>query len=141
MINLANCQLIICLKKLSAVSCYSLFPLLFENQEYMIKVMLLLTYATLMWVGCTSHFAANSDLEGKKVNRSGSTVKKNVIIGWIGLSYLLGIAVIELWSQVFHHHVFGDRLPFLPLIMVSFYCGLGMMYSWVWQLVHIVRHT
>jgi hypothetical protein len=25
--------------------------------------------------------------------------------------------------------------------MVSFYCGLGMMYSWVWQLVHIVRHT
>ncbi|CAD6211410.1 unnamed protein product [Miscanthus lutarioriparius] len=77
---------------LSIVSCYSLFPLLFENQEYMIKVMLLLTYATLMWVGCTSHFAANSDLEGKKVNRSGSTVKKNGIIGWIGLSYLLGIA-------------------------------------------------
>ncbi|XP_066328257.1 dolichyl pyrophosphate Glc1Man9GlcNAc2 alpha-1,3-glucosyltransferase-like [Miscanthus floridulus] len=126
---------------LSIVSCYSLFPLLFENQEYLIKVMLLLTYVALMWVGFTSHFAANSDLEGKKVNRSGSTVKKNVIIGWIGLSYLLGIAVIELWSQVFHHHVFGDRLPFLPLIMVSFYCGLGMMYSWVWQLVHIVRHT
>jgi len=107
----------------------------------MIKVMLLLTYATLMWVGCTSHFAANSDLEGKKVNRSGSTVKKNGIIGWIGLSYLLGIVGIELWSQLFHHHVFGDRLPFLPLIMVSFYCGLGMMYSWVWQLVCIVRHT
>jgi len=80
----------------------------------MIKVMLLLTYATLMWVGCTSHFAANSDLEGKKVNRSGSTVKKNGIIGWIGLSYLLGIVGIELWSQLFHHHVFGDRLPFLP---------------------------
>ena len=118
----------------------TLFPLLFENQEYMIKVMLLLTYATLMWVGYTSHFAANSDLEGKKVNRSGSTVKKNGIIGWIGLSYLLGIVGIELWSQLFHRHVFGDRLPFLPLIMVSFYCGLGMMYSWVLQLVCIVRH-
>ena len=126
---------------MSAVSCYSLFPLLFEKQEYLIKVMLLLTYAALMWVGFTSHFAANSDQEGKKVNRSGSTVKKNGFIGWIGLSYLLGIAAIELWSRVLHHHVFGDRLPFLPLIMVSFYCGVGMMYSWMWQLIYIVRHT
>jgi hypothetical protein len=37
--------------------------------------------------------------------------------------YLSGISAIEIWSQFFHHHVFGDRLPFLPLIMVSFYSG------------------
>ncbi|WVZ74532.1 hypothetical protein U9M48_022703 [Paspalum notatum var. saurae] len=126
---------------LSIVSCYSLFPLLFESQEYLIKVLLLLIYAALMWVGFTSHFAANSNQEGKKVNRPGSTVKKNGFIGWVGLSYLLGIAAIELWSRVFHNHVFSDRLPFLPLIMVSLYCGAGMMYSWMWQLVCIVRHT
>ncbi|KAL6634932.1 hypothetical protein ACP70R_027603 [Stipagrostis hirtigluma subsp. patula] len=126
---------------LAIVSCYSLFPLLFEKQEYPIKALLLLTYATLMWVGFSSHFSANSAQEGKKINKSGSSVKKNGFVGWIGLSYLLGIAIIELWSQAFHHHVLGDRLPFLPLIMVSFYCGIGMIYSWMWQLVWIVRHT
>lgn len=126
---------------LSIVSCYSLFPLLFENQEYPIKVLLLLTYATLIWVGFSSHFAANSAQEGKKVNGSGRTVKKNGFIGWIGLSYFLGMVAIELWSQVFHHHVFGDGLPFLPLMMVSVYCGVGMMYSWMWQLAWIVRFT
>lgn len=126
---------------LSIVSCYSLFPLLFENQEYPIKVLLLLTYATLIWVGFSSHFAANSAQKGKKVNGSGRTVKKNGFIGWIGLSYFLGMVAIELWSQVFHHHVFGDGLPFLPLMMVSVYCGVGMMYSWMWQLAWIVRFT
>jgi alpha-1,3-glucosyltransferase len=25
--------------------------------------------------------------------------------------------------------------------MVSFYCGVGMIYSWMWQLMYIVRHT
>uniref|UniRef100_A0A0A9F4X4 Dolichyl glycosyltransferase, putative n=1 Tax=Arundo donax TaxID=35708 RepID=A0A0A9F4X4_ARUDO len=94
-----------------------------------------------MWVGFSSHFAVNSAHDGKKINQSSSTVKKNGFIGWISLSYLLGIAAIELWSQVFHHYVFGDRLPFLPLIMVSFYSVIGMMYSWMWQLVWIVRHT
>ncbi|CAN6274883.1 unnamed protein product [Urochloa humidicola] len=126
---------------LSIGSCYSLFPLLFESQEYLIKVTLLLTYAAFMWVGFTSHFAANSGQEGKKVNQSDNTVKKNGFIGWIGISYLLGIVAIELWSRVFHHHVFDDRLPFLPLIMVSSYSSVGMMYSWMWQLVYIVRHT
>jgi alpha-1,3-glucosyltransferase len=123
-----------------AVSCYSLFPLLFENQEYPIKVLLLLTYGALMWVGFSSHFAANSAGEGKKVNGSGNLVKKK-FTGWISSGYLLGMLAIELWSRVFHHHVFGDRLPFLPLMMVSVYCGVGMMYSWMWQLSWIVRHT
>ncbi|XP_006647705.2 probable dolichyl pyrophosphate Glc1Man9GlcNAc2 alpha-1,3-glucosyltransferase [Oryza brachyantha] len=126
---------------LSIVSCYSLFPLLFENQEYPIKVLLLLTYATLMWVGFSSHFAANSAQEGKNVNEPGSISKKNSFVGWISCSYLLGILAIELWSQVFHHYVFGNRFPFLPLMMASIYSGVGMMYSWMWQLAWIARHT
>jgi alpha-1,3-glucosyltransferase len=114
--------------------------LLFENQEYPIKVLLLLTYGVLMWVGFLSHFAENSARDGKKVNGSGSLVKKK-FIGWISLGYLLGMFAIELWSRVFHHYVFGNRLPFLPLMMVSVYCAVGMMYSWMWQLSWIVRYT
>ncbi|KAM3242952.1 hypothetical protein ACQJBY_055130 [Aegilops geniculata] len=125
---------------LSIVSCYSLFPLLFEDQEYPIKVLLLLTYGALMWVGFSSHFAANPAPGGKKLDASDSIVEKK-FTGWISLGYLLGMFAIEFWSRLFHHHVFGDRLPFLPLMIVSVYCGIGMMYSWIWQLSWIIRHT
>ncbi|KAF7079861.1 hypothetical protein CFC21_084034 [Triticum aestivum] len=125
---------------LSIVSCYSLFPLLFEDQEYPIKVLLLLTYSALMWVGFSTHFAANPAPGGKKLDASDSIVEKK-FTGWISLGYLLGMFAIEFWSRLFHHHVFGDRLPFLPLMMVSVYCGVGMMYSWIWQLSWIIRHT
>jgi alpha-1,3-glucosyltransferase len=94
-----------------------------------------------MWVGFSSHFPGNSTHEGNKVNRSRNMVKENNHIGWIGLIYLSGFAAIGTWSQFFYHHVFGDRLAFLPLIVVSFYSGLGIMYSWIWQLVWIVKHT
>lgn len=123
-----------------AVSCYSLFPLLFEDQEYPIKVLLLLTYGALTWVGFSTHFAANPAPGGKKLDASDSIVKKK-FTGWISLGYLLGMFAIEFWSRLFHHNVFGDRLPFLPLMMVSVYCGVGMMYSWIWQLSWIIRHT
>ncbi|KAL2514044.1 putative dolichyl pyrophosphate Glc1Man9GlcNAc2 alpha-1 [Forsythia ovata] len=46
---------------LSIVSCYSLFPLLFEAQEYPIKVSLLLLHAVLMWFGFSSHFSKSKD--------------------------------------------------------------------------------
>ncbi|PSS11865.1 Dolichyl pyrophosphate Glc1Man9GlcNAc2 alpha-1,3-glucosyltransferase [Actinidia chinensis var. chinensis] len=42
---------------LSIVSCYSLFPLLFEAQEYPIKVLLLLLHSILMWFGFSSQFS------------------------------------------------------------------------------------
>uniref|UniRef100_A0A453PAU6 Alpha-1,3-glucosyltransferase n=1 Tax=Aegilops tauschii subsp. strangulata TaxID=200361 RepID=A0A453PAU6_AEGTS len=125
---------------LFAVSCYSLFPLLFEDQEYPIKVLLLLTYGALMWVGFSSHFAANPAPGGEKLDASDNIVEKK-LTGWISLGYLLGMFAIEFWSRLFHHHVYGDRLPFLPLMIVSVYCGIGMMYSWIWQLSWIIRHT
>jgi hypothetical protein len=85
-----------------------------------IKVLFLLTHATLMWVGFSSHFPGNSTHEGNKVNRSRNMVKENNHIGWIGLIYLSGFAAIGTWSQFFYHHVFGDRLAFLPLIGCHF---------------------
>ncbi|KAJ0666883.1 putative dolichyl-P-Glc:Glc(1)Man(9)GlcNAc(2)-PP-dolichol alpha-1,3-glucosyltransferase [Helianthus annuus] len=110
---------------LSIVSVYSLFPLLYEAQEYPIKVTLLLLHVALMWFGFS---------ESGSVSKNGGLVNR-----WIVRMYLVGFVVVEAWGQFLHPLVFGDRFPFLPLMMISFYCALGMMYSWIWQLRCIVR--
>ncbi|EPS59321.1 hypothetical protein M569_15487, partial [Genlisea aurea] len=114
---------------LSIVSCYSLFPLLFEAQEYPIKVVLLLLHAAVMYLGFSYHFSRTT--RDKKLETS------QFCISWIGKLYLFGLLVVEIWSQFLHQMFFGDRLPFLPLMIISLYCGLGVMYSWFWQLRQI----
>ncbi|KAI3758504.1 hypothetical protein L6452_06069 [Arctium lappa] len=117
---------------LSIVSSYSLFPLLYEAQEYPIKVVLLLLHIALMWYGFSSQFS-------ERIESGKSTASVSIVTGWMEKSYLLGFVVVEIWGQFLHPFLLGDKLPFLPLMMMSFYCALGMMYSWIWQLRCIVR--
>ncbi|KAL3516794.1 hypothetical protein ACH5RR_023696 [Cinchona calisaya] len=127
---------------LSIVSCYSLFPLLYEAQEYPLKVLLLLLHAVLMWFGFSSYFGATSASEPGEGDKSSSRdVVKNAdfVIGCFGKSYLLGLLVVEIWGQFLHPVVLRDKLPFLPLMMISIYCAFGMMYSWIWQLRWIIK--
>ncbi|KAJ8573422.1 hypothetical protein K7X08_009933 [Anisodus acutangulus] len=123
---------------LSIVSCYSLFPLLFEAQEYPIKVLLLLLHASLMWSGFFSHFSANASTKaaGSEQTRYDKT---RFIVGWFGKLYLLGLLAVEIYGQFVHPILFAERLPFLPLMLISIYCAFGMMYSWIWQLRRIIK--
>lgn len=134
----------------SIVSCYSLFPLLYEAQEYPIKVLFLLLHSAFMWFGFSSHFsqitAAKARTPGqKRVGKFGLkessgivTNSEGFVIGWIGKIYLMGLLVVEIWGQFLHPVLLSNRLPFLPLMVVSIYCALGMMYSWIWQLRRII---
>ncbi|OVA12716.1 Glycosyl transferase [Macleaya cordata] len=138
---------------LSIVSCYSMFPLLFEAKEYPIKVLLLLLHSLLMWSGFTSQFNKNSSSKTKAepVQRGKSDAKMAkgrktdedggvFVVGWFGTSYLLGLLGIEIWGQFLQPYLLGgEKLPFLPLMLVSIYCGLGMVYSWFWQLRWIIK--
>ncbi|XP_071692884.1 dolichyl pyrophosphate Glc1Man9GlcNAc2 alpha-1,3-glucosyltransferase-like [Rutidosis leptorrhynchoides] len=121
---------------LSIVSIYSLSPLLYEAQEYPIKVALLVLYAALMWFGFSSYFLSTSESITRRdsVSQKGGFVFKRV-----EKMYLVGFVVVEVWGQFLHPSILGCRLPFLPLMLVSFYCALGMMYSWIWQLRYIIR--
>lgn len=132
---------------LSTVGCYSLFPLLFEAQEYPIKLTLLLLHCLLMWYGFSSLFSEvalpkspNSDeyLE-KKTAELISDEETGLEIGWIGWCYLLGLAAIEVCSQFLHPLILGDKFPFLPLMSISVYCAFGITYSWLWQLRCIIK--
>lgn len=110
---------------LSIVSCYSLFPLLFEANEYPVKVLLLLLHSILMWFGFSS---IRGDLGSREL-----------VIGRVGKSYLMGIFAVEIWGQFLHPCLLGKRLPFLPLMMISLYCAFGIIYSWIWQLRRILN--
>ncbi|KAH0462529.1 hypothetical protein IEQ34_010104 [Dendrobium chrysotoxum] len=126
---------------LSIVSCYSMFPLLFEPQEYPIKVLLLAIYSVLMWVGFSSLFSNSKPPKPameKKVERSGNG---SGLVGPVSSCYLLGLVGVEIWGQFLHPYIFGSRFHFLPLMLISFYCAIGMMYSWAWQLKQIIRNT
>lgn len=59
-------------------------------------------------------------------------------LGWVAKTYLFGILAVEIWNQVLHPRILGDKFPFLPLMLISIYCALGIMYSWIWQLKRII---
>ncbi|XP_028790961.1 probable dolichyl pyrophosphate Glc1Man9GlcNAc2 alpha-1,3-glucosyltransferase [Neltuma alba] len=138
-------------------SCYSLFPLLFEAQEYPIKVLLLLLCTILMWLEFSELFCHACDSEalraqavhtkkrdyhyGSRNDPSLAKEKKVSLVGWIGKSYLVGLVIVEIWGQFLHPLVLGDKLPFLPLMLVSIYCAFGIIYSWIWQLQSIVKSS
>ncbi|XP_059433025.1 probable dolichyl pyrophosphate Glc1Man9GlcNAc2 alpha-1,3-glucosyltransferase [Corylus avellana] len=132
---------------LSIVSCYSLFPLLFEAQEYPIKVLLLLLHSIIMWLAFSAQFTKEETAPiKKKVDQlekrsSNATAKRGegFVIGGVEKSYLVGLLAVEIWGQLLHPLLFGDKLSFVPLMLISIYSGLGIMYSWIWQLRWIIR--
>ncbi|KAL5713417.1 dolichyl-P-Glc:Glc1Man9GlcNAc2-PP-dolichol alpha-1,3-glucosyltransferase [Ranunculus cassubicifolius] len=136
---------------LSIVSCYSMFPLLFEAKEYPIKVLLLILHSLLMWAGFASLFGKNTPpktLTSKKMKvkisrgkSSDAGVEGGTVIGWVELGYLVGLVGVELWGLILHRYLLGNRLPFLPLMLVSVYCSVGIMYSWLWQLKCIIKSS
>ncbi|XP_065847505.1 dolichyl pyrophosphate Glc1Man9GlcNAc2 alpha-1,3-glucosyltransferase [Euphorbia lathyris] len=131
---------------LSIASCYSLFPLIYEAQEYPIKVMLLLLYSILTWLSFSAQFTKNAATAmsvsskkggGKKLDLRGSSN----LIGWVGKCYIFGIVAVEIWGQFLHPYLLGDKLPFVPLLLVSIFCALEIMYSWIWQLRWILLYS
>ncbi|XP_050385010.1 probable dolichyl pyrophosphate Glc1Man9GlcNAc2 alpha-1,3-glucosyltransferase [Argentina anserina] len=133
---------------LSIVSCYSLFPLLFEPQEYPIKVLLLLLHSVLMWLAFSAQFTKDKTLEMAPSgtnkdshlgsNRSVAAARGGFVIGWELWSYLVGLLLVEICGQFLHPIFLGDKLPFLPLMLISVYCSIGVMYSFLWQLKRIL---
>ena len=77
--------------------------------------------------------------KGDERSHSSAVVRNaDFVIGWFGKSYLMGIVVVDICGQFLHPVVLGNKLPFLPLMMISIYSGFGMMYSWIWQLKWII---
>lgn len=47
------------------------------------------------------------------------------------MAYLLGLVGIQMYTSTMHPVLFGaNRLEFLPLLLTSVYCAMGIMYGW-----------
>lgn len=98
---------------LSFVGGYSLFPLLFNPELTTIKVFFLISFVVLFYI--------ISEKSNIKID-----LKSYEII------YLFGFAFV-FWYEQHLQFIFGldQRLPFLPLLIVSVYCSAGVTYFWL----------
>lgn len=47
------------------------------------------------------------------------------------VAYLWGLLPLELYCSVLHSAALGRQLPFLPLMLTSVYCALGVAWAWL----------
>ncbi|XP_028405571.1 probable dolichyl pyrophosphate Glc1Man9GlcNAc2 alpha-1,3-glucosyltransferase isoform X2 [Dendronephthya gigantea] len=98
----------------------SLFPLLFQRPETPIKVILMLLYTSLTFWAVTKVFCSS----GNKPNQH--------VLRWYENIYLFGLIPLEIYNLLIHSALgFDLTLPFLPLLLTSVYCSVGILWSWL----------
>ncbi|XP_013790813.1 probable dolichyl pyrophosphate Glc1Man9GlcNAc2 alpha-1,3-glucosyltransferase [Limulus polyphemus] len=105
---------------LTPVALFSLFPLLHEEAETPGKILLLLMYSVYNFRSLTRYF------------RNQWPVLKPALLKKFEAVYLLGLVFLQLYCSFGHTFLGLDkRLPFLPLLLISTYCALGILYAWL----------
>ncbi|XP_056386057.1 probable dolichyl pyrophosphate Glc1Man9GlcNAc2 alpha-1,3-glucosyltransferase [Hyla sarda] len=100
---------------LTTVGHFSLFPLLFTPQELPIKILLMAIFTVFSFSSLKALFRK----EGKLLN----CVEALYVFGLVPLGLLCEVIYpLTPWQQ---------RLPFIPLLLTSVYCALGIAYSWI----------
>ncbi|KAM4620943.1 dolichyl pyrophosphate Glc1Man9GlcNAc2 alpha-1,3-glucosyltransferase [Polymixia lowei] len=104
---------------------YSLFPLLFTPAELPIKVLLMLTFTLYSFTALRRLFSGQGSL-----------------LHPLEAVYLLGLVAVEILCEIVYPLSPWQRtLPFLPLLVTSVYCALGVSYSFVRLYAVLLRRT
>lgn len=102
---------------LSIVSHFSLFPLLFKSNLAIIKISLLLTYVLLHFNG---------------IRHLWPSMHRRHILPSHELIYSFGLNALLVYEFILQYVLNFDRkLPFLPLLLTSVYCSIGIIYFWL----------
>ncbi|KAK6975359.1 glycosyl transferase [Biomphalaria glabrata] len=111
---------------LSTVGYYSLFPLLFTPLENMLKVLALIQSSIFS-------FWAFSFIYSEKSRKDDTPILLQLPLLNLSESvFILGLIPLGLFNSLgFWLLNIGERLPFLPLLLTSVYCSLGIVYSWL----------
>uniref|UniRef100_A0A182XXK7 dolichyl-P-Glc:Glc1Man9GlcNAc2-PP-dolichol alpha-1,3-glucosyltransferase n=1 Tax=Anopheles stephensi TaxID=30069 RepID=A0A182XXK7_ANOST len=98
---------------LGVVAHYSLFPLLFKPELTVVKISLHAVYTGLSVVLL-------------------KLLHRGQFFRTVEFLYLAGFPVLCAYENVVHDAIgLGERLPFLPLLLTSVYCAVGVLYFWV----------
>ncbi|KAJ3062231.1 glycosyl transferase [Podochytrium sp. JEL0797] len=109
---------------LSWAGSVSLVQLIFKATETPTKVIVFLLYAFL-----SAHFLGYLTQDESKSNETAQPV--GLGLGLLETLYVYGLAIVYVYSEFVHEIVFSGRLEFLPLMVVSVYCAVGVVYSFV----------
>jgi len=112
---------------LSVVSCVSLFPLLFKAQEYPLNWLTIMAYHPVLYCVLSNFYCRPSE-------------NKPLLKIWERL-YLFGaLPLLELFCAVIHLLFLQEKLQFLPLLLRSIVCFVGVFYCWVSGYVTLLSH-
>lgn len=93
---------------------YSLFPLLFTAPELPIKILLMLLFTIYSISSLKTLFR-----------------KEKPLFNWMETFYLLGLGPLEVFCEfLFPFTSWKLKFPFIPLLLTSVYCAVGIIYAW-----------
>ncbi|XP_043498907.1 probable dolichyl pyrophosphate Glc1Man9GlcNAc2 alpha-1,3-glucosyltransferase isoform X1 [Polistes fuscatus] len=52
--------------------------------------------------------------------------------------YVSLLPLVAAYESILHKFFFGDNLPFLPLALISIYCAIGIIYSWLFYYYYFI---
>lgn len=112
---------------LSTVGHFSLFPLIFTPAEAPIKILYFVAYTYV------SYRFFNAD-----VLPSSSSDKP--LLNIVEKAYVAGIALVQAYVGLVHGLLgLNASLPFLPLMIMSCYCAIGILYVWIRFYLHTTK--
>lgn len=115
----------------STAATYSMLPLLYRQEESATKLLLLALHVSCVWLvlgGQTQNTASD-----RAIKQAAPEMKLSVTTALVHAPELFtaGLVVLEVYCSGIHAFMFGDRLSFLPLMLTSLYCSIGMLIVWV----------
>ncbi|CAI5773491.1 dolichyl pyrophosphate Glc1Man9 c2 alpha-1,3-glucosyltransferase [Podarcis lilfordi] len=100
---------------LSTTGHLSLFPLLFTAPELPIKILLMLLFTVYSFSSLKAIFR-----------------KEGPLLNWLETIYLIGLIPLEILCEiVMPFTTWIVKFPFLPLLLTSVYCAVGVTYTWL----------
>lgn len=107
---------------LSCIGHYSLFPLLYKEAELPTKLLMYLLYTSFA-------FYSFSLIHRGQYRRNRYCLP---LLSHMETAYVLGVFIVQIYTGVVHHILHLDvTLPFLPLMITSVYCTVGVIYVWL----------
>ncbi|XP_019380528.1 PREDICTED: probable dolichyl pyrophosphate Glc1Man9GlcNAc2 alpha-1,3-glucosyltransferase [Gavialis gangeticus] len=104
---------------------FSLFPLLFTAPELPIKILLMLLFTVYSFSSLRTLFRKNGPL-----------------LNWLEILYLTALVPLEIFCEiVFPLSPWKLKLPFIPLLLSSVYCALGITYAWLKLYVSVLTES
>ncbi len=105
--------------RLSTIGHFGLLPLLFRSNELLMKILLSLSFLALSITVLDIAGSGSKGAQTPAINRVGDKC---------GLFFM---GIILSYSEVIHPLMAGGEMEFLPLMLVSITCAIGLMCCWI----------